>query len=85
MIEYILIYYFIVLLLLCCQKPIDFLLTILQLSINNSSITRRSFVHGPSIIVPKKVIKNNVIIPKKCIFIDISKFNDILINYSTDY
>ena len=56
-----------------------------QCSINNSLTIRQSFVYSPSILVPKKVIKNHVIMRKKYIFMDISKFNDILTNYSTDY
>ena len=54
-------------------------------SINNSVIIRQSFVHSPSILIPKKIIKNGVIMRKKYIFMNISKFNDILTNYSTDY
>ena len=54
-------------------------------SINNSLTIHQSFVHSLSILISKKVIKTNVIMRKKYIFIDISKFNDILTNYSTDY
>ena len=54
-------------------------------SINNSSTIRQSFVYILSILIPKKAVKNDIIMRKKYIFMDISKFNDILTNYSTDY
>ena len=56
-----------------------------QWFINNSLTIRQSFVHSLSILVSKKVVKNDVIIRKKYIFMDLSKLNDILTNYSSDY
>ena len=51
--------------------------------VNNSSTIRLYL--SPSRILSKKVIKNDVIMRGKYIFINISKFNDILIDNSIDY
>ena len=51
--------------------------------VNNSSTIRLYL--SPSRILSKKVIKNDVIMRGKYIFINISKFNDILTDNPIDY